>query len=56
MPKFVTIGYGDQKGYDRTSETIRDSAHEHDAQMVKKGVLMGIAGPRTGAKSQRFLC
>ena len=38
MPKFVTIGYGDQKGYDRTAVAIRDAAHAHD------GVLMGIAG------------
>ncbi len=23
MPKFITIGYGDQAGYDRTPEAIR---------------------------------
>jgi hypothetical protein len=44
MPKFVTIGYGDQQGYDRTPRTIRDAAHEHDAHLQKAGVLMGIAG------------
>lgn len=44
MPKFVTIGYGDQEGYDRTAVEIRDAAHAHDAKLQKNGVLMGIAG------------
>ncbi|MFK4821364.1 YciI family protein [Ochrobactrum quorumnocens] len=44
MPKFVTIGYGDQEGYDRTPKPIRDAAHAHDAKLQKNGVLMGIAG------------
>jgi hypothetical protein len=44
VPKFVTIGYGDQEGYDRTAVTIRDAAHAHDAKLRKDGVLMGIAG------------
>lgn len=44
MPKFVTIGYGDHEGYDRTSPAIRDAAHAHDAKLQKNGVLMGIAG------------
>nr|WP_315525618.1 YciI family protein [uncultured Achromobacter sp.] len=44
MPKFVTIGYGDQAGYDRTAADIRDAAHAHDARLRQDGVLMGIAG------------
>ena len=44
MPKFVTIGYGDQAGYDRTPVVIRDAAHAHDAKLQKDGVVMGIAG------------
>lgn len=44
MPKFVTIGYGDQEGYDRTPAAIRDAAHAHDGELQKSGVLMGIAG------------
>jgi hypothetical protein len=44
MPKFVTIGYGDQEGYDRTASSVRDAAHAHDARLEKDGVLMGIAG------------
>jgi len=44
MPKFVAVGYGDQEGYDRTAVAVRDRAHEHDAQLQKDGILMGIAG------------
>jgi len=44
MPKFITIGYGDREGYDRTAAPIRDAAHAHDATLQKDGVLMGIAG------------
>ena len=44
MPKFITIGYGDQAGYDRTPEAIRQAAHDHDASLRKRGVVMGIAG------------
>ncbi len=43
MPKFITIGYGDREGYDRTDAAVRDAAHAHDAQLLKAGVLMGIA-------------
>ena len=44
MPKFVTIGYGDQVGYDRTDPAVRDAAHEHDVQLRAGGVEMGTAG------------
>jgi hypothetical protein len=44
MPTFVTIGYGDQAGYDRTDPSVRDAAHEHDARLRAEGALMGIAG------------
>jgi hypothetical protein len=44
MPKFVTIGYGDRKGYDRTDAAVRDAAHAHDARLRVAGVLMGMAG------------
>lgn len=43
MPKFVTIGYGDREGYDRTSSAVREAAHAHDTKLRKDGVLMGIA-------------
>lgn len=44
MPKFVTIGYGDREGYDRTDVAVRDEAHAHDARLRAAGVAMGIAG------------
>jgi hypothetical protein len=44
MPTFITIGYGDRAGYDRTDPSIRDAAHAHDARLREHGVLMGVAG------------
>jgi hypothetical protein len=35
--KFVTIGYGDRKGYERTGPTVRDAAHDHDARLQSEG-------------------
>ena len=44
MPKFITIGYGDRAGYDRTPRPVRDAAHEQDAKLRSEGALIGIAG------------
>lgn len=44
MPKFVTIGYGDQSGYDRTALEVRNAAHAHDGELRQGGALIGIAG------------
>jgi hypothetical protein len=44
VPKFITIGYGNRDGYDRTAKTVRDAAHAHDEVLRKSGALMGIAG------------
>ncbi len=44
MPKFVTIGYGDRAGYDRTPQLLRDAAHVQDAKLRSEGAVMGIAG------------
>ncbi len=44
MPKFVTIGYGDRAGYDRTAPEIRDAAHAQDATLVARGAVIGFAG------------
>lgn len=44
MPKFITIGYGDRAGYDRTPQLVRDAAHKQDTKLVLEGALMGIAG------------
>ena len=44
MPKFVTIGYGDRAGYERTPKDVRDAAHAHDAEIRERGALIGAAG------------
>ncbi|MFI6484540.1 YciI family protein [Nonomuraea sp. NPDC050663] len=44
MARFVTIGYGDQDGYDSTDAAVRDEAHAHDARLVEGGAITGIAG------------
>lgn len=44
MPKFLTIGYGNEAGYQRTPEPVRQAAHAHDAELVKDGAIVGIAG------------
>jgi hypothetical protein len=44
MSLFVTIGYGDEAGYDSTAPVVRDAAHAHDAQLQSRGVIMGTAG------------
>ncbi|MEZ2409026.1 transcription initiation protein [Bosea sp. RCC_152_1] len=43
MPKFVTIGYGDRAGYDRTPQPIGDAAHAQDTKLRSEGAVMGIA-------------
>ncbi|GHJ43160.1 hypothetical protein Cs7R123_05020 [Catellatospora sp. TT07R-123] len=45
MAKFVTIGYGDQAGYDRTAAALRDRAHAHEVRLREAGAESGIAGP-----------
>ncbi|WP_100446415.1 YciI family protein [Glycomyces xiaoerkulensis] len=44
MALFMTIGYGDQAGYDRTDSSVRDAAHAHDERLRASGALMGVAG------------
>ncbi len=44
MPRFVTIGYGDQEGYARTPQPVRDAAHAHDQDLVSRGAVIGVAG------------
>ena len=44
MPKFITIGYGDRKGYDNTTASIRDAAHAHDARLRRSGGTNGGRG------------
>lgn len=44
MPKFITIGYGDRAGYDRTPRSVRDAAHAQDETLRSEGALVGVAG------------
>ncbi len=44
MPKFLTIGYGDEAGYNRTPPAVRDAAHAHDAHLRNAGAIIGMAG------------
>jgi hypothetical protein len=44
MGYFITIGYGDEAGYQATDEAVRAAAHEHDARLVAGGAVTGIAG------------
>ncbi|WP_375492774.1 YciI family protein [uncultured Jatrophihabitans sp.] len=43
MPTFVTIGFGDQAGYNQTDEAVRNRAHAADAQLAESGTVMGQA-------------
>ena len=45
MTTFVTIGYGDRDGYDRTDPAVRDAAHASDDRLAAGGTPMGMAGP-----------
>jgi hypothetical protein len=45
LPKFVTIGYGNREGYDRTAPEVRNVAHKHDEDLRNGGAVMGVAGP-----------
>ena len=53
MPKFITIGYGDREGYDRTAKTLRNAAHAHDDVLRKSGALMGVAGIPVQVRNHR---
>jgi hypothetical protein len=44
MPRYITIGYGDRAGYDRTPTRLRDAAHAKDALLLADGAVTGIAG------------
>lgn len=52
MPTFITIGYGDRAGYDRTPLPVRDAAHERDARLAAEGALIGIAGKPTQVRNR----
>jgi hypothetical protein len=44
MSTFLTIGYGDQAGYEQTDRSVLEAAHQQDARLQAAGALVGIAG------------
>ena len=44
MAMFITIGYGDRDGYDRTDPAVRYAAHAHDERLRGGGAVMGVSG------------
>lgn len=51
MAKFITIGYGDESGYERTGAELRDAAHAHDAWLVERGAIVGMVGTPTQVRN-----
>jgi hypothetical protein len=41
---FLTIHYGDRAGYDRTVDSVKTAAHNHDSWLAQRGAVMGTAG------------
>ena len=54
MPKFVTIAYGDEAGYERTEPALRDKAHARDAELKQRGALIGVAGTPVQVRNAEF--
>ena len=44
MATYITIGYGDAAGYNRTSDECKRAAHARDDELRAAGALIGIAG------------
>lgn len=42
MPRYLTIGYGDQAGYGSTPTEVRDAAHEHDTRLIRNGTITSV--------------
>lgn len=51
MAKFMTVGYGDERGYERTERPLRDAAHAHDARLKARGAVIGVAGTPTQVRN-----
>ena len=51
MPKFITIGYGDQAGYELTDDGVLHAAHRRDAELRQMGALIGIARAPTQVRN-----
>ena len=51
MARFITIGYGDAAGYERTDPAVRDAAHAHDQHLKAAGALIGVARSPTQVRN-----
>ena len=51
MATFITIGYGDTAGYERTAPAVRNAAHDHDAALQQRGIVMGTVGEPTQVRN-----
>jgi hypothetical protein len=51
MPTFLTIGYGDRKGYEGTDPEQRNKAHAHDTWLASGGALIGAVGTPTQVRN-----
>lgn len=52
MPKFLTIGYGDRAGYERTEPSVR-AAHEQDERLRANSMVP--APPPNGSQRNAAL-
>lgn len=53
MAMFITIGYGDERGYERTAVSLREAAHAHDARLQEAGAVIGVAGAPTQVRNHQ---
>ena len=44
MPRFLTIGYGDEAGYKATDAAVIEAAHANDRKLASEGAITGNAG------------
>lgn len=51
MATFITFGYGDESGYRRTPEQLRQAAHAQDSALVAHGAVMGRADTPTPVRN-----
>ena len=51
MPTFMTIGYGDAKGYEAIEPAQRERAHAHDKWLASQGAMIGAVGTPTQVRN-----
>jgi hypothetical protein len=54
MAKFLTIAYGDQKGYEQTPIDLRNRAFERDKALLERGALVGVAEKPVQVRNTEF--